>query len=49
VIKYSMPERVRNKVTMCGSESALSEYVSADQLVTSMGGKDTYDPTKAEY
>jgi len=49
VIKYSMPERVRNKVTMCGNEAALNEYVAAEQLVTAMGGKDAFDPTKAEY
>jgi hypothetical protein len=46
VIKYSMPERVRNKVVMCGAEKDLLEYIDADQLLTSLGGKDTFDPTK---
>lgn len=34
---------------MCSSETQLLEYVAADQLVTSLGGTDAYDPTKVEY
>ena len=49
VIKYSMPERVRNKVTMCNNEAALLEHVTPEQLLTSLGGKEEWDPTTAEY
>ncbi|TFJ85039.1 hypothetical protein NSK_003463 [Nannochloropsis salina CCMP1776] len=49
VIKYSMPERVRNKVTMCNNEAALLEHVAPEQLLTGLGGKEEWDPTTAEY
>jgi hypothetical protein len=32
-----------------GRERGREEYVAAEQLVTAMGGKDAFDPTKAEY
>lgn len=42
-LKYTFPERVRNKVIMIGSEKDLLQHVAADNLIKSMGGTDNYD------
>jgi hypothetical protein len=42
------PKR-NQQVTMCSSESQLLEYVAPEQLITSLGGKDTFDATKVQY
>lgn len=42
-LKYTMNERIRNKVIMLSSEKELKAYVASDQLLTSVGGQSTYD------
>jgi hypothetical protein len=44
-IKFTLPERIRNKVSLLAAQKDLQKFISEDQLHTSMGGKNEYDWT----